>query len=136
VKFTILGAPRTKSNHQRIGRSRNGKPFVMQAKTSVEWEQAAILQLQAQRHRAYGAGPDGSSPPFRHPLNLRALIYRDRATGDLGNFVKALCDALERAGIVENDRLIAGFDGSRLLVDKANPRVEIELSPMARTEAA
>ena len=39
----------------------------------------------------------------------------------------ALADALEEAGIVENDRLIVSWDGSRLLKDAATPRIEVML---------
>jgi Holliday junction resolvase RusA-like endonuclease len=112
--------PRTKKNHARIVRRKDGTPFVIQAKTSVAWEKAAVLQLQSQRR----------SPPITTPVNLRALVYREKRIGDLGGFLAAICDALERASIVENDRLILGFDGSRLLHDKVRPRVELYLNPL------
>lgn len=124
MRFIIEGAPRTKKNHQRIIRVK-GRPVIAQAKTADAWENAAILQLQSQAH-----GFRGDMRCSGVPLNLRALVYRDANTGDLGNYLAAVCDALERAGVVDNDRWILGFDGSRLLVDRARPRVEIELSPL------
>jgi len=137
VRFVVEGAPRTKKNSQRIARVK-GRPILLQSRQHDAWAEAAILQLRSQYPRAVrivevdrarGVVTQGYGP-IRSPLNLRALIYRDRSVGDLGNYLAAVCDALERAGVVENDRLIGGFDGSRLLVDRERPRVEIELSPL------
>jgi Holliday junction resolvase RusA-like endonuclease len=119
--MTILGAPVTKSNHQRIFRGKGGRPFVAQSAAYVEWERRAIAQI-------LHVLPPG--PPLDEPVSLRATFFRARRTGDLGNYLKALCDVLERAGIVANDRLIMSFDGCRLDYDKDNPRVEFEVTPM------
>ncbi len=139
MRLTILGPPRTKKNHQRIIRVK-GRPVIMQAKTSEGWEKSAVAQLQIQwNHRSpmviRGDHEESKKRPVPRdgPLSLRALVYRDRKVGDLGNYLAAVCDALERAGVVENDRLIQSFDGSRLLVDKARPRVEIEITPFEET---
>jgi Holliday junction resolvase RusA-like endonuclease len=125
VRFVVVGRPATKSNHQSIMRGKKGRPFVMQSAQYRAWEELAVAQLRGQaRGRTF-------SDWITRPMNLRAIVYRDRNIGDLGNYLKAICDVLERAGIVENDRLIMGFDGSRLLIDRENPRVEVELSPLA-----
>lgn len=116
-KLVILGPPRTKKTHQRILR-RKGRPFVMPAATSVAWEQSAVLQLRSQYKRA----------PITWPVNIAARVYRDRAVGDFVGYLQAICDALEKAGVLVNDKFVSTLDGSRLLVDKANPRVEVELS--------
>ncbi len=121
MRFVVHGPPRTKKNHQRIIRVK-GRPVIAQARTADAWEESAIFQLRAQSPRTL--------PAFMCPVNLRAVVYRERAVGDLGNYLAAVCDALERAGIVENDKWILGFDGSRLMVDRTRPRVEIDLTPM------
>jgi len=105
--YLILGPPRTKKTHQQIVRRRDGTPFIMSAKTSKSWEAKAILQLQAQRR----------GKTFDVMVNCRALIYRDKRIGDAVNYYQAIADALEEAGVVTNDRLIAAWDGSRLLHD-------------------
>ena len=47
---------------------------------------------------------------------------------DLLNLAEATCDILELAGVIENDKNIYSFDGSRIMEkDKANPRAEIEI---------
>jgi Holliday junction resolvase RusA-like endonuclease len=142
VKLTILGRPITKSNSQRIGRSRSGKPFVMPSKAAAAWEEHAILQLQAQHGRASRACGvlmqfmGGPGHPCAINVNAKALIYRPiNGPGDASNYYKAVGDALERAGIVANDRLIRSWNGSDMLIDRRNPRVEIELTPIAHTEA-
>lgn len=116
----MLGPPRTKKNHQRIGRV-HGRPVIFQARTAEAWEEIAVIQLGAVWKRR---------PPLAHQVSLRALVYREKDTGDLGNYLAAVCDALERAGIVANDKLIRSFDGSRLLIDRVNPRVELELDAL------
>lgn len=132
MKFTILGAPRTKKNHMRIVRGKAGKPRLIQAASHDAWSEAAVLQLRTQGRpiiSAIGA--------IIGPVNMRALVYRDRAgRADLLNYLAAISDALEAAGIVADDSLVAGVDGSRLLVDRANPRVEVELSPLTAEVAA
>lgn len=126
MRFTILGPPRTKKNSQQIRiNRRTGSRFVAQSDTARAWEEMAVLQLATQFRKQSASGVAHASPK-----NLKALFYRDRAVGDLGNFLSAACDALERAGVVVNDRLIGGFDGSRLLLDRENPRVELELTDL------
>lgn len=123
--LVINGTPRTKKNSPRIVRGKGGRSFIVPSSAAKTWEENAIVQLRAQLYHAR------QREPIATPVNLRALVYRDRAVGDLGNFLAAVCDALERAGVVTNDRLILGFDGSRLRIDRERPRVEIEISALA-----
>jgi Holliday junction resolvase RusA-like endonuclease len=124
MRFVIEGPPRTKKNSPRILRGRGGRPFVAQSAQSCAWEESAVLQLRMQN----------KSGIWVTPVNLRALIYRDRAgRADLLNFLAAISDALEGAGIVADDELVAGVDGSRVFVDRKRPRVEIELTPLEAT---
>lgn len=117
ASFVVLGAPRTKKNSMRIVGGPRAR--LIQSAAAMRWADGAVLQLRS--------GWRGRVP-LAAPVNLAARVYRDRATGDLGNYLAAVCDALERAGVVVNDRWITQFDGSRLLVDKRNPRVEIVLT--------
>ncbi len=130
MKLTIIGSPRTKKNSQRIVQVK-GRPVIIQSKNAVGWEASAVAQMKSATRR----DTQGMWLPAEGPVSLRALVYRDRKVGDLGNYLAAVCDALERAGVVENDRLIQSFDGSRLLVDKKNPRVEIEIEPFEERES-
>ena len=121
MTFTILGPPVTKKNSARIVRNRKtGVPFLLQSKPHEKWVKSAVDQLLGQRREH----------ALTVPVTMAAKVYRAKRIGDLGNYLAAVCDALEEAGIVANDRLIQSFDGSRLLHDKENPRVEIQIEPM------
>lgn len=130
MTFTIHGAPRTKKNHgRRIKRGR--RIFHVPSQACTDWTDAAVLQLRAQLarwHRAPFRGPTVAAPKG-DPVNVRALFYRDANRGDAVGYYQALADALQAAGVVEDDKLCVSWDGSRLLVDKARPRVEVTLEP-------
>jgi Holliday junction resolvase RusA-like endonuclease len=143
MTFTILGPPRTKKTSNRIFRVR-GRPVVMPSAANVSWTNAAVLQLRSQWpprarfvkvDRERGEITVGNGP-IESPLNVCALVYRDANRGDLIGYLQAIADALEAAGVVENDRLVTSWDGSRMFVDKARPRVEIELTPCAPADRA
>lgn len=119
--FVIEGSPATKKNSMRIMRGRAGRPFLMQSVAAKGWAASAFGQLMRQRRNDSG---------IESPVNMRALVYRDRAVGDIVNYLAAVCDALEEAGIVVNDKWILGLDGSRLLIDRVRPRVEITLTDL------
>ena len=47
---------------------------------------------------------------------------------DLTNLLQATADILEKARVIENDKNIVSFDGSKIAgIDKANPRCEITI---------
>lgn len=131
LSFTIPGPPRTKKTSNRIVRC--GKfPKVLPSKAFEEWNRMAQIRLRARGALAVlGSGGCEISKelclPLEVPVNCRALFYRERMTGDAVGYYQALADALEEAGIVENDRLVVSWDGSRMLKDAANPRVEVVL---------
>jgi Holliday junction resolvase RusA-like endonuclease len=119
MNFTIVGRPATKKNSSRIFlNKRTGARFIAPSQYATNWNYTAVKQIIEQ---------GGDSMELECPLNLRALIYRDRAVGDIGNYLSAICDALQDSGAIVNDKWITQFDGSRLLIDRVVPRVEIYL---------
>ncbi len=74
---------------------------------------------------------DRTAPAITYEVNCSALIYRDRNSGDAVGYYQAIADCLEHLGIVVNDRLIVSWDGTRLLKDTVNPRVEVTLTATA-----
>jgi hypothetical protein len=125
MKLVILGAPRTKKNHgRRIKRGR--RIFHVPSQACTDWTDAAVLQLRL-------ALRNWSKPPFMNgeTVNVRALIYRDANRGDAVGYYQAIADALQAAGVVQDDKLCVSWDGSRLLKDAKNPRVEITLEAAA-----
>lgn len=132
--FVIRAIPRTKKNSQRIvsmGKrchvcgKRGGFPKVLPSLAYEEWLSAAQGQLNVikQRLTAWGA-----VLPIEAPVGIEAHIYRDRNVGDLSNFLEAIGDMLQAAGIIKDDRQIEDWDGSRRLKDADNPRVEVFLT--------
>ncbi len=117
MKLTIIAAPRTKKNSGIIT-TRGRYPRILPSAAFSAWNRIAQLQLRA--FRPYST--------FTQPVNVRALFYRERLTGDAVGYYQALGDALEEGRIVENDKLIVSWDGSRMLKDAANPRIEIEIT--------
>lgn len=87
----------------------------------------------------------GTVPPLPlldQPYNCRAVVYRSRRIGDLIGYLQAVADFLQDKNIgtkqipiyvLTNDKYICGWDGSRLEIDRAVPRVEVELTPMEHT---
>lgn len=97
----------------------------------------------------------GVELPIREPVSCAALFFSDLGTGDLSGYMQGLGDWLQAnqykcrqsdgsykirtvptgnckvyrtgAGIILDDRLIASWDGSRLLKDSKRPRIEVTL---------
>ena len=118
MRLIIVGAPRTKKNHG----FRTQRGHQMPSAAYAAWDRIAQIQLAQFR----------ASMPVSVlctvPVNVRALFYRQTLTGDAVGYYQALADTLEKGGIVQNDRLIESWDGSRLLKDADHPRVEIEIT--------
>jgi Holliday junction resolvase RusA-like endonuclease len=134
----IKGLPATKKTGQRVVRSKRGKVHVLPSERSKSWEDMAIVEMIRQHPQRPHAIKKGSKEGRRlrwfafpkAPVHVKALFYRDANRGDLTGFKQAVGDALERSGTIVNDSLIESWDGSRKLIDRKNPRVEIELTPM------
>jgi Holliday junction resolvase RusA-like endonuclease len=121
--FVITGPPRTKKNHTRRIK-RGGRIYTIQSEAHEAWASSAWAQLVQQKNTLYRPI---NFAQLTGKWNLAALIYRERDTGDLGNYLAAICDILQKARVIPNDKMITRFDGSDLLVDPEHPRVEIVL---------
>lgn len=69
----------------------------------------------------------------KYPINLHIIWYEPNRRRDIDNITfatKFIQDALVKAGILEDDsqRYIVGVF-HRVLVDRDNPRIEVELKP-------
>ena len=117
LSCVILGACRTKKNSSQLIRP----GLILPSKAYLTYEKMAVPQL-----RMAWAGKN----PLKEPLNLCARFYRDRDAGDLVGYLQALCDVLEKAGVVEDDKWIKGFDGSRLMLDRVHPETALVLTPL------
>lgn len=118
---TLKGAPRTKKNHQRILNGFGGRPFVAPSKEFQIYQEKCLWQIKTPQRSISEA------------VNVKAVYYMpNRRRVDLVNLLEATCDILVKAGVLADDcaAIVAGHDGSRVLLDRQNPRVEIEITRM------
>lgn len=133
----ILGAPRTKKNSMRvvhpIYRGRRitklipGAPYTRWVKTS---------ELAARPHCPI---------PIKADIWVKAIVYKDRKyKSDLAGYIQAVGDWLElcvtcreerkhckcpmMVSIIEDDFQIKSWDGSRISLDRRQPRIEVTIS--------
>jgi len=127
IKLILTGRPITKKNSQIPIRTKTGKYFIIQSKQYREYEKNCLLQIQAQHFMTL---------TFTSKVSLKALYYMpDKRLPDLLNLLQATADIVEKAQVIENDKNIVSFDGSRIMgVDKENPRCEIFIEEMMEVE--
>ena len=111
--------PRTKKNSQQIMINRKtGRPFVMQSSKYKEYEKNCGYFLKK------------LPKPICEPVNVKCVFYREtRIRCDLSNLLEAAMDILVEYGVLADDNfnIITGFDGSRVYIDKDNPRTEVTI---------
>lgn len=145
LRITIPGAPRTKKNHGRLLKF-GGRLKMVPSASWCSWRNAAVPPIKWALKRIHAGEPmvyagftylgadktAAADPriraPLAHPVNCRALFYRDRAVGDAVGFYQGVADLLQEAGVLVDDVWIVSWDGSRLLKDSTCPRVDVVLS--------
>ena len=134
IKYTVQGDPRTKKNSLMIaGKGRRcpacgklEKQWVRQSKAHDAFAEAAKWQLRPV-----------PTEPISSLVNVRCLFYmKTRRIVDGLNLLATIDDLLVSAGILadDNSRIVAGHDGSRVLYDPINPRVEITITKLPTDE--
>lgn len=130
LKYIVKGDPRTKKNHQEIAGSgrrcpvchKFEKQWVRQGKAHDAYAEKAVWMLHP-RPRV----------PIDFPINICYRFYmQTHRIVDQSNLIESLDDILIEAGIIKDDnsRIVAGHDGTRVLYDHDNPRVEIYITRM------
>lgn len=119
--YVILGEPITKKNSQQICvNSRTGRRFIRPSKDFLEY----------QTNCGYFLRKNGNAT-IDYPVNIKVLFYRStQRRCDLTNLLEAIDDILVRYEVLADDnfKIVAGHDGSRVLIDKDNPRTEIYIT--------
>jgi Holliday junction resolvase RusA-like endonuclease len=70
------------------------------------------------------------------PCNVKCVYFMpDRRRVDLLNLLSATLDVLVKSKVLKDDHsgIVRGHDGSTVLIDKENPRTEIEIDLMEGT---
>lgn len=113
--------PRSKKNSQQICiNSRTKRPFVKQNDKYIKFEKDCGFFL---KHKP--------PAPIDYPVNVKCVFYRStRIRCDLVNLEEAILDVLTRYEIIADDNfnIVATMDGSTVLIDKDNPRIEITIT--------
>lgn len=113
MEFTIIGKIPAKKNTLRRGKGGN---FYNSARRDMD---PLVLQIKAQMGRM-------SASTIKSDCRLSCCVYDDDRS-DLNNAVTTICDLLEEAGAVKNDRLIKQIEAQKV-IDGKNPRVELQLT--------
>lgn len=115
--------PKTKKNNQQIlYNSKTKKPFIQQNTAYKHYEKDS------------GWFVKWHKPPIDKPVNVKCLFYRkDAIRCDLTNLLEAIDDILVKHGVLKDDnfKIIAGHDGSRVFIDRENPRTEIVIEDIS-----
>lgn len=75
-------------------------------------------------------GNFGNLEPITEPINMSCKFYKDKDyKADLPGYLQAICDALVKAGLIadDNHKIVQRLDGSEVLLDRDNPRIEVEI---------
>ncbi|MET3616613.1 Holliday junction resolvase RusA-like endonuclease [Peptoniphilus olsenii] len=118
MHLTLYGRPITKKNSSRIVKC-GAFHKLLPSRAYVAYEKDCLKQITG----IYKQKLNGK-------YNLKCVYFMPtRHRVDLVNLLEATCDILVAADVIEDDnaKIIASHDGSRVLYDKVNPRVEIYL---------
>lgn len=124
---TIFGRFYAKKNSQRtIWHAYLKRMIVVYSANYTQWENDAIKQL---GYCANGkmANDKNRTKNIDFPIILKCHFYNyDNRVRDLSNYYEGIQDTLVKTGILKDDnfKIISGHDGSRMFVDKENPRIE------------
>lgn len=123
--LVLLGDPRTKKNSQRpvpVKNKRTGKSYtkLLPSAAYEQYEEDCIIQITGDKKL-----------DIDWPVNVKCVYYmRTHRACDLVNLQEGTLDLLVHAGVLQDDnyKIVASMDGSRVLYDKKNPRVEITIT--------
>lgn len=127
IQFTIPLPPISKKNSQQImTNSSTGKLFIVPSRAYKEYESAAMWYIPKQK-------------PIDTAVNVKCLFYmKTLVKCDLTNMLEAVDDIMVKAGLLLDDNytIIQSHDGSRVLLDRENPRTEVFIELSADQPAA
>lgn len=125
----LPGRPASKKNsrdHVPRKNPKTGKLYVVPIpnKDYRRWEEGVVNGL--------FAACKGKLPKIDQPCHLEAWFFEHpMQRGDLGGYFDALCDALQQAKVLTNDRKVRAALLHPIQRDRDNPRVEFLLTPLS-----
>lgn len=125
LTFTLPIKPVTKKNHSNIVTLKTGRTILLPSKAYIAFEKEVCKLIKEQFGTKF--------TPIDFPVNVKAIYYQDsNRRADLCNYHAALHDALVKAKLIKDDnfKIITSTDGSKVSVDKNNPRIEVEITKL------
>lgn len=117
-EMTIPLNPRPKKNTQEIVYVR-GKPLIVQNKNYKKFQSDCGKYIRF------------SGEPISTPVSVKYTFFRGtKHRVDETNLEEAMDDILAHYGVLKDDcrDIVVNHDGTRVLYDKENPRIEIEIT--------
>ena len=123
MTIILPGEPRTKKNSSRIVVS-GSRPVLLPSKPYKEYREVCMWKI-----------PGWQKTRINEPVNLQCVYYLStKRRVDLCNLIEATCDILVDAGVIadDNSKIVVSHDGSRVKLDRDNPRAEITITRMSQ----
>ena len=120
LSYTVSGNPIVKKNTQKVVRQR-GRTFVAYSAQYRSWLHRAMDELALQKR------PD---EPIDYPVILVCTFFMQTLRiVDLSALYEGIQDTLVKMEILKDDNfnIVIGHDGSRVHLDRDNPRTEITI---------
>lgn len=102
-----------------VSNRKTGKPFPIPSKAYEVYKRVFLMQVKRIKEA------------IDKPVNVQAVYYMPtRHRVDITNLMSATHDLLVDAKVLADDdsKIVKSVDGSRVLYDKENPRVEIVIT--------
>jgi Holliday junction resolvase RusA-like endonuclease len=128
VRGVVHGSLPNKSNSRRLFMQR-GKLRSIKEQAALDW----LARFDVAARAGYQSSPKGQqllhmlAPAMETRWSLAAVVYYPDMRRDLD--IELLCDALQKSGVIANDRAIWRKESERR-IDKERPRVEFALRPI------
>lgn len=119
LKLTLHGVMRTKKNSQRIFALKGTQPRALPSAAYCAWCDAATTAVMLAKL---------GDLKLNFDMNFQAVFYMPKDNCDLTGLKDGLADFAQKAGLITNDKLIRRWDGSKVVIDRNHPRVELLIS--------
>lgn len=139
--FRIEGTPKPKARPRTVRNPKTGFVQTYTPATTVNWEQTVVWQAK-QALAGLAIDHDLGSLPFagRIVADVRINVERPKSLpksvlfplksrpGDVDNLAKSVLDALQLAGVIEDDKTVTDLFAYKRFADQDHPEgVEVEL---------
>jgi Holliday junction resolvase RusA-like endonuclease len=140
-RFRVTGTPKPKARPRTVRNAKTGFVHTYTPETTVNWEQTVVWQVK-QALAQVQMDSDISCLPFagRIVADVRINVERPKSLpksvefpmksrpGDVDNLAKSVLDALQLAGIIEDDKTVTDLSAYKRFANSEHPEgVEVEL---------